>query len=204
MLTYYFLSTLPASAGSVRPVGSAAADLVSWRRCVGLVYPLEQDPSTQAERLLARNPAVYADLRPSPQRLDILTGRVPGTDVVVGMSRRLFEACRGLAADEEQVAEEAQPSGVPPESSEYLSPESDEDVEEYQRERRAAFAAREAASRPRLRAAVRQGFERGRNSSWGELLPNESFTINTDPQPGLLESATADTYLAIDVRAVPL
>ena len=191
MLTYYSLRALTASALSVRPVGLAVADPESWRRRVGLVYPLERDPSTEQERVLAQNPSVYAEQRPLPQRLDMLTGRVPGTNMITGLSRRLFEACRNLASEEEQIAED-----VGPESQDGLF-DLDEEVEEYTLERRAAFVEAEAARRPRLREATRQGFERGRNNSWYQLLDQQPG-INSDPAPGLLESATADTYLAID------
>jgi hypothetical protein len=108
------------------------------------------------------------------------------------MSRRLFEACRNLAREEEQIAEEAQPE------NEYgLFELDDEEVEEYTRERRAAFVERETALRPQLRDTTRQGFERGRHGSWSQLLDQQPL-INTDSAPDLLESATADTYLAIE------
>jgi hypothetical protein len=51
---------------------------------------LEQDPSTQQERILAQDPAAYAEQRPAAQRLDMLTGHIPGTDITIGMSRRLL------------------------------------------------------------------------------------------------------------------
>jgi hypothetical protein len=192
MLTYYSLRALTPDALSVRPVGLAAADPGSWRRRVGLVYPLEQDPSTQQERVLARDPSAYAEERPATERLDMLTGHIPGTSTTIGMSRRLFEACRNLAREEEQIAEEAQPE------NEYgLFELDDEEVEEYTRERRAAFVERETALRPQLRDTTRQGFERGRHGSWSQLLDQQPV-INTDSAPDLLESATADTYLAIE------
>jgi hypothetical protein len=80
--------------------------------------------------------------------------------------------------------------------------QSEEDIEEYQRLRRAAFATREATSRPQLSAAARRGFERGSHSLWSELMPNQLFTIDTELESGLLESATADTYIAIDARSL--
>jgi hypothetical protein len=195
MLTYYSLRALTVSALAVRPVGLAAADPESWRRRAGLVYPLEGDPSTQLERLLAQDPSAYAEQRPLVQRLDMLTGRVPGTNMIIGLSRRLFEACRNLASEEEQIAEEVGPE------SEYGLFGSDEEIEEYTRERRAAFVEREATRGPRLREVARQGFEQGRDNSWSQLLGQEP-SINSGPAPGLLESATADTYLAIDRLSV--
>ena len=86
MLTYYSLRALTVSALAVRPVGLAAADPESWRRRAGLVYPLEGDPSTQLERSLAQDPSAYAEQRPLAQRLDILTGRVPGTNSATNLS----------------------------------------------------------------------------------------------------------------------
>jgi hypothetical protein len=195
ILTYYSLRALTASELSVRPVGLAVADPESWRRRAGLVYPLEQDSSTQQERSLAQNPSAYAEQRPLPQRLDMLTGRVPGTNMIIGLSRRLFEACRNLASEEEQIAEEVEPEG------QYGLFDLDEELEEDTLERRFAFVEREVARRPRLREATRQGFERGRNNSWNQLLDQQPG-INSGPAPGLLESATADTYLAIDRLSV--
>ena len=111
-------------------------------------------------------------------------------------SRRLFEACSNLASEEEQVADE-----TGPEDGDALFELEDEEVEEYRRERRAAFAARETARRGQVRETTREGFERGRNNSWSQLL-EEQPGINSSPALGLLESATADTYLAIDRLSV--
>lgn len=195
MLTYYSLRALMPDALSVRPVGPAVADPESWRRRAGLVYPLEQDRSTEMERVLAQNPSDYVQLRPAAQRLDMLTGRVPGTNMLIGMSRRLFEACRDLADEEAEIAADLEPETQ-------LDLFGDEELEEYSRERRAAFVEREAGRRSRIHEAVRRGFERGTSSSWYELLERQP-EVNASPAPDLLESATADTYLAIDRLSVP-
>jgi hypothetical protein len=133
----------------------------------------------------------------------MLTGRVPGTNMIVGLSRRLFEACRNLAVEDEQIlaVEEEQVAAEIERGSEYGLFDLDEGVEKYARERRAAFVEREAAERTRLRETTRQGFERGQNNSWYQLLGREP-DIDSNPAPGLLESATADTYLAIDRLSV--
>lgn len=210
MLTYYSLQALGNSALSVRPVGLTVDDPESWRRRAGLVYPLEQDPSTQQERALAQNPSAYAEQRPLPQRLDMLTGRIPGTNMVVGLSRRLYEACKNLADQDQQPGagedrpEEEIAVAIEPEE-EYERFDLDEKVDQYTRERRAVFVDRErdAARRARLSAAAREGFEYGRNNSWRQILEQEQEPrINSDPAPDLLESATADTYLAIDRLSV--
>jgi hypothetical protein len=111
--------------------------------------------------------------------------------MIIGSSRPLFEACRNLASEDKQIAEEIEPE------HQYGLLDLDEEVEEYTRERRAAFVEREAARRPGLCAATRQGFERDWNNSWYQFLQQQP-EINSGPEPGLLEGASADTYLAID------
>jgi hypothetical protein len=123
--------------------------------------------------------------------------------MIVGLSRRLFEACRNLAIEEEQIlaVEEEQIAATIEPGSEYGLFDLDEEVDKYARERRAAFVEREALQRTRLRETTRQGFEHGRNNSWSQLLDQEP-DIDSNPAPDLLESATADTYLAIDRLSV--
>lgn len=113
----------------------------------------------------------------------------------IGMSRRLFEACRDLASEEEQIAEELEPET----QLELFGRE--EELEQYSRERRSAFVERESDRDPRLRAATCQGFERGRHSTWYQLIEQQPEIISS-PATGLLEGATQDTYLAIDKLAV--
>ena len=201
MLTYYALQALGASALSVRPVGLAVANPESWRRRAGLVYPLEQDASTQLERSLAQNLSIYEERRSLLQRLDMLTGRIPGTNIVVGLSRRLYEACRNLAEQDRQLGEEIAVA-IDPESEDVRF-DFDEGIDSFTRERRAAFVERErdVARRSQLRETARQGFQRGRSSTWHQLL-NQEPSINSGPAPNLLESATADTYLAVDRLSV--
>lgn len=198
MLTYFALRALPASARSVRPVGPTVADPTRQRR-VGLIEPLERDPTTRTERQLARDAGAYARLRPTAQRLDMLTGLIPGTGVIVGMSRRLFEACRNLASEELRLAEAGLLTFLPETTPDQIS---EDQLDKFVRQRRADFAEREFSARPMLRASAREGFERGRASSWQDLL-DEQPRIETEQPRDLLESATADTYLAINTDTVP-
>jgi hypothetical protein len=94
MLNFYTLQALPRGSLSVRPIGSTVATAQSHQgRAMELVVPLETDESTSVEREQLRlNPAIYA-LRSPSSRFDMLTGQVPGTDITLGMSRRLFAAC---------------------------------------------------------------------------------------------------------------
>jgi hypothetical protein len=199
MLNFYALQSLPRESLSVRPVGPAVvATQTSRGRATNLVVPLERDESTRTERLLARDEVAYAR-RPPSSKLDMLTGQIPGTDVVLGMSRRLFAACRSLAAEEAQLllAVQTDLPDLPVTTSQGLIDE--EEVEDRLRERRAVFAEREAGIRDRLGETTRQAYEIGRESSWQQLLDAQPQLV-TDSPANLLESATPDTYLGIDAN----
>jgi hypothetical protein len=115
------------------------------------------------------------------------------------MSRRLFAACRSLAAEQDRLLLAAQADL--PDLWDTASELMEEEVEERIGERRASFAEREADERDRLRATTRQAYELGRESSWQQLLDIEP-RLDADPPVNLLESATPDTYLAIDSNSV--
>jgi len=199
MLNYYVLQGLPRSALTVRPIGTAVGDERRRRdQATDLVFPLEGDASTLEERALAQDPAAYAR-RPPSARFDMLAARVPGTDLIIGMSRRLFAACRSL--DEEHAAIQRVLGAYGDEIA--VGPPSellDEDAYEGQvQARRARFAEVEDGSRDRIRAVTRQAYEDGRESDWGQLIEVQPPVV-TNSSSGLLESATADTYIAIDTR----
>ena len=202
MLTYYALASLPADSVSVRPVGPAIADLAARDGGGGLVYPLELDDSTNTERFLARDPEAYATRRNPDRRLDMLTGSVPGTGIIVGMSRRLFAACRNLAAEDQEDRSELPVQLGRRGMSDLTLPfdADDDEVDEFVRERRQFLADRQAYRRPRQLSSARDGFERGRAASWSELLDAQP-SLDTETRPSLLESATEDVYLAIPVQA---
>jgi hypothetical protein len=197
MLNFYALEALPRGSLSVRPVGPGVAGPQSPKGpAANLLVPLERDESTRTERLLANDAAAYRR-RPPSSRFDMLTGQVPGTDVVMGMSRRLFSACRNLASEQAQLLldVEAELPGLPKTLSGELTVE--EEIEDRLRERRSFFAEREAYRFDQLRGTTREAYEIGRESSWEELL-NVQPELVTEPPAYLLESATPDTYLAIE------
>jgi hypothetical protein len=197
MLNYYMLRGLPRAALTVRPVGVAVSDRPRYGR-TGLVLPLERDETTVQERTIARDEQIYAR-RPPLSRFDMLACQVPGTDLLIGMSRRLFAACRML--DQERVGIQ-RTLGVDRRAAaidrrlDFL----DEDAYEIQVQvQRARFAESEDASRDRIRAATREGYEAGRESDWQQLIDAQPPLV-TDSPSGLLEGATPDTYIAIDTR----
>jgi hypothetical protein len=130
-----------------------------------------------------------------------MTVRVPGPDIVVGMSRRLYAACENLAAQDDQTTADLraeQPQLMTYELDQLLD---EKHVATREEERRSAFAERESDAWPLLRAVTRDGFERGPSSSWNELL-RQPPAIDAETETPLLESATRDTYLAIDARTI--
>ena len=162
--------------------------------------PLETDESTTSERVLARDADVYYR-RPPSARSDMLTGRVPGTDLILGMSRRLFAACRSLAVEESQLL----PVSWTGSSDLFANAPLDEldgDRADYRiRERREQFAYWEEEARGRLLTTTREAYEIGRKSSWEQLLDVQP-QLAAEPPANVLEAATPDTYLAIE-RSAP-
>jgi hypothetical protein len=127
----------------------------------------------------------------------MLTGRVPGTDLVIGMSRRLYATCRSIAARDAEIMrtvneEFGRVAVHRPQGS------NDEDaVQQFLVLRRATFAEREADFQDDLQEAARQAYRAGSETSWQQLLQADP-QLETESPAGLLESATPDTYLAID------
>lgn len=196
MLMFHALKALPWASLSVRPVGTSVTEPRTRQDgAVDLVIPLENDQSTRLERERARNRAAY-EARGS--RLDMLTGRIPETGMIIGMSRRLYEVCRQLTGEEAQIWETVQ-AEVPDLEADVLD---DDEAEYHMAERRSLFAAREEDSRGRLYSTARRAFERGQQQSWQELIQAD-VSLVTESSGDLLESATTDTYLAIDATAVP-
>lgn len=64
------------------------------------------------------------------------------------------------------------------------------------------FAQIEDQNRDRILEVVRQGYTHGRDSEWSHLIEAQPPLVTTS-SPGLLESATTDTYLAIDIMRSP-
>jgi hypothetical protein len=197
MLSFYALEALPRGSLSVRPVGPAVANRqASPIEDVELVVPLERDESTQVERVLARDTAAYTNRSPA-SKFDMLTGRVPGTDVVVGMSRRLYAACRNLSAEQAPLLPAVQEQFFPAADIGFSEPLEEETFERRQRLGRAELAERQAEVIDHLREAARLGYEQGQESTWPQLIDSQPQIITESP-PNLLEGATSDSYIAIE------
>jgi hypothetical protein len=203
MLFYLSLAALPSASRAVVPIGPAVADPGRRRERTGYVTLLETDGSTQEERRLAGQSDSYWRQRRPDERLDMLVGPVPGTDLLIGMSRRLFATCQELALQEIALAREVDDelSAVPPVGRRIIDEPGEDEVAEQQENRRHRYWEREHARRPIFTQRASAAFRRGRLQSWEQLLEPEP-RIETSPRPGLLEAATPDTYLAVDARTV--
>ncbi|MCS7484783.1 hypothetical protein ACFFQW_05750 [Umezawaea endophytica] len=191
MPLYLALVAMPRRSWSVLPVGAGVTERGTRRGGIGLVTLLEEDRSTMDERETARREDGRRD-----RRLDMLTGQVPGTDLVVGLSRRLFGACAALARVEVAVAAEV--------DHELPRPRSGDGDGEAERNGRDRWLIQRQVERGHWSDAVgrtRDGFDEGAGRSWEDLLQSP-VTFSPDPRPGFLEAATEDTYLAVDATAV--
>lgn len=198
MLSYFALRSLPTEALRVLPVGFGVAERGSRPGGVGAVTLLEDDSSTAAERESAREQSRYQN-RPGHARFDMLTGRVPGTDLVIGMSRRLFGACAALAQVEADVA--FQVDAELPRRRLFSQDGEAERIEQIRFERRALQHRLVRERRTAAADTTRRGFEQGALRSWDQLI-NRDVAFTVDPYPGFLEAATEDTYLAVDAATV--
>ncbi|MEV7232066.1 hypothetical protein AB0M79_34420 [Polymorphospora sp. NPDC051019] len=195
MLLYLALIAIPVTERRIVPVGPASA--VAGRSRNGTVSLLEFDSTTNQERLEARDRDRYEG-RDGRERRDMLTGRVPGTDLIIGMSRRLFAACGSLAAVQRRVAIEVDRKQPQPTASERELMSEDNLAIRYE-QRRALYWQRERALTAETVASTRARFEEGQQRNWQALLGRQ-VPITVDAPADVLEAATTDTYLAVDTR----
>ncbi|MGC5234456.1 gamma-glutamyltransferase [Streptomyces albogriseolus] len=206
MLAYLALRSAPASQLRTVPV---PADRASRHRRSGLTTPLESDGLTFAMRADARRAVTGAEehtLRAGIRSMgldDFLSCRIPGTEVHLGMSRKLFAACERL--HEEDLAIARRTPGLRAEDQPAAHLElSDEAQEEQGLTQRRIFREQQEEARPRLRYLLRDAYEQGAASNWSDLLrrPREP-ELDLEGNVGLLESATPETYLAVSRYELP-
>ncbi|MGA4850277.1 hypothetical protein ACOBQB_30035 [Streptomyces sp. G5(2025)] len=213
MLTYLALSSLPRDGLRVTAIGRPEEEAATRRVPIRL---LESDGPTAELRRQVAPDSRDADIR-QQHGLDMLTGRIPGTDLMLGMSRRLYGACRELAYAERRVIARVReerpmymdelPRAVQrPENAVARRPEGQ--MSDRAREERAA-AAQEYARRVRAEQrddqlrSVREGFTMGDSGSWMHLI-DLAPRLALPSEEGFLEAATSDTYLAVEEEALDL
>ncbi|WP_405798168.1 hypothetical protein [Streptomyces sp. NBC_01506] len=214
MLTYLALASLPRDSLRITAVGRPEEGPVAARG--DLIRLLESDRATTELRRRVAPDAGDEAIR-QQNGLDMLAGRLPGTDLMLGMSRRLYSACRALADAERRVVarvREERPKyleGLPREvqptegavarlperqMSDRAYVERIAEVQEYVRE------VREEQRDDQLRS-VRDGFTMGGSGSWMHLI-DLAPRLALPREEGFLEAATSDTYLAVEEEALDL
>ncbi|MFD4923098.1 gamma-glutamyltransferase [Streptomyces goshikiensis] len=206
MLAYLALRSAPASHLRTVPV---PADRASRHRRSGLTTPLEDDDLTLALRADARGAAPRVEqhtLRAGIRSMgldDFLTCRILGTEVHLGMSRKLFAACERLY--EEDLAIARRTPGLRAEDQPAFDQGLSDDAQEERRlDQRQIFREQQEEARPRLRPLLRDAYEQGATSEWSDLLrrpQNPKLDLEGDEE--LLEAATPETYLAVSLYDVP-
>ncbi|MGP3920391.1 hypothetical protein [Nonomuraea sp. 10N515B] len=206
MLVYLALRSAPAS--QLRTV-LVPAERASRRQRSGLITPLEDDDHTRATRAEARGAAPHTERHILRARIrsmgldDFLTCRIPGTEVQLGMSRKLFAACERLREEDLAIAQRT--PGLRAEDQPAGDQELSDDAQEEQRlTQRRIFREQQEEARPRLRPLLRDAYEQGATSDWSDLLrrPQEP-ELDLEGDEGLLEAATPETYLAVSRYGLP-
>ncbi|MEV4179174.1 hypothetical protein [Nonomuraea sp. NPDC049709] len=206
MLAYLALRSAPAA--RLRTV-LVPADRASRRRRSGLTTPLEGDDLTRDMRAAARGVAPYTERHTLRTRIrsmgldDFVTCRIPGTEVHLGMSRKLYAACERLHEEDLAIAQST--PGLRAEDQSADDQELSDDAQEQQRlTQRRIFREQQEEARPRLRPRLRDAYERGATRDWSNLLrrPQEP-ELELESDEGLLEAATPETYLAVSRYDLP-
>ncbi|MEU6719608.1 hypothetical protein ABZ897_49810 [Nonomuraea sp. NPDC046802] len=147
-------------------------------------------PYTERHTLRARIRSMGLD--------DFLTCRIPGTEVHLGMSRKLFAACERLHEEDLAIAQRT------PELRADDQELSDDAQEEQRLTQRRIFREQQEEARPQLRPRLRDAYERGATSDWSDLLRRpEEPELDLEGDEGLLEAATPETYLAVSGYGLP-
>jgi hypothetical protein len=207
MLTFLALRSAPAS--RLRTVALSSDRTTRRRRRGGLTTPLEDDEATSSARARARVAAIDAD---GPSRRaaaraigldDFLACRIPGTELRLGMSSRLFAACAQLHREDRAIA--ARTPGMRAEDRIHIEEDADEDAElERRRAQRRDFLEQQWEARTDIVPRVRAAYERGDTERWNQLLPSgHEPSLDLTEHPGLLEAATPETYLALRQEDLP-
>ncbi|MET9219095.1 hypothetical protein ABZX65_10090 [Streptomyces sp. NPDC003300] len=205
LLTYLALSSLPRAALRLAPVGAG-----SGRRstaAAGLVRLLERDSGTaELRRQLGPDAMTEAGIR-RHEGVDMLIARLPGSDLMLGLSRRLYGACRAIAEEERALVRRTQEKfpelrtieGLRPGRSEIAL--SDSLYERRVRDRSEYLTMARNRERSRLGQAARRGFADGEETSWLQLTDVSPRLVLPDAN-GYLEAATPDTYLAVERESI--
>lgn len=130
----------------------------------------------------------------------MLIGQVPNTSLYIGMSRRQFGACQALAQAQHPERDEDDWMASEQTRTTFLDL-SDNRIRQQIRSRDMAYLSFVQQEQRALETQTRRGFTTAQDASWQDLLRTPVQEINEPPEP-VIESATEDTYLAINRRAL--
>jgi hypothetical protein len=206
MTTYLALSALPLTALRIVAVGhprDSSSD--SKRHPNGALRLLEADIQTAdlRTRLTVAENTTSREIK--SLGADMLVGRIEGTGLMLGMSRRLYAACQAVEQVELSLAE----THLEPQDVAHLPRHIEDDGDRIDLGDDRAPVRRENLLRYRDEAAERfhdaasSGLERGQASTWEDLI-DVSPQLALPSSAGFLEAATEDTYLALKVREAGL
>ncbi|MFJ8738282.1 gamma-glutamyltransferase [Embleya sp. NPDC127516] len=196
LLVYLHLRYGPQAGVRVTPLASGSAS--ARREAGGGVVLLEHDVETRETRRALRGqwPADHRGLRERPGVVDFISAPIPGTGVHLGMSRSLFAACASLHRGQMRIVRDTPGLLTSGRGLHHLLFETDDDLEAVRREQRGRFRERETREHDRIRRDVREGYVRGADSDWAELLGGAEPRVSLGEN--LLEAAGPETYVAVE------
>lgn len=193
MLTYLALSALEGSAFSRLRLVPVARDRGERRPTAGPLTLMEDDEATRERRTaLGGREASPNDANARAAGLDsFLTGRIPHTEVTLGMSRRLYATCAELFQADREIAERT--PGLRAEDR--TTDVEEKELEELSTAARREYRERQEEARPIVQRRLREVFAASRDQPWEHRLTDTPrFTL----APVALEATTPETYLAVD------
>ncbi|MFA7763712.1 gamma-glutamyltransferase [Streptomyces sp. NRRL S-448] len=171
-----------------------ARERTERRRASGLLTLMEDDQATRARRdaLRERSESPSEEGAQEVGLESFLTARIPGTDVTLGMSQRLYAACETLFWADRDIA--ARTPGLRAEDHVDVSLREGE-IDERAMAARREYRERQEEARPHIERAVRHAFTSSQNGPWRERL---AVSPDFAHSPGTLEATTPETYLSIN------
>lgn len=193
MLTYLALRALHDSALSRLQLVPVARDRGERRPAAGPLTLIEDDEATRERRAaLAGRETSPNDANARAVGLDsFLAGRIPHTEVTLGISRQLYAACAELFRADRQIAER-----TPGLRAEHLPIDAAEDErEQWSTAARREYRERQEEARPLVQRRLREVFTTARDQPWEHRLAD---TPRFALAPAALEATTPETYLAVE------
>ncbi|MFE3022286.1 gamma-glutamyltransferase [Streptomyces sp. NPDC059256] len=199
MLPYLALRSLWQSSPSRLRLVPVARDRAERRRTTGRLTLMEDDHATRERRHHLREIDDHEDDIVREVGLEsFLTGRVPGTEVTLGMSGRLYSACEELFRADREIAERT--PGLRAEDRAARTALDEEDLAQYSGAVRREYRERQEEARPRVQRRLRNAYLRDYELPWAHRMVT---TPRFDLDPDALEATTPETYLAIRPQDLP-